>query len=173
MLARATASTALAAAAKVMAVGSRLANEVAERVRPDTPPAGGDGRATAGQEDPAPARDREAARGAVRMPPTEPVPEVPSHVRTHETHVEELAARTAAEVLPVIPELSTEELGRLYEHEAANKKRKTVLTAIERAADAHVPQGQAPGHEEPLPEAGGVPVGGGPVGGGPADRGAG
>lgn len=143
MLARATASTALAAAAKALAVGSRLADQVAGRVRPDTSPAGDDGRAEAAQEQPAPSPDREAARGAVRTLPTEPVPEVPTHARTYETHVGELAAGTAAQVLAVIPELSTDELGRLYEHESANKKRKTVLTAIERAADPRVSRGPA------------------------------
>lgn len=157
MLARATASTALAAAAKAMAVGSRLADQVAGRVRPDPPPAGGDGRARAGQEGPTPTPDRAAARGAVRTPPTEPVPQVPTRARTDETHVEELAAGTAAEVLAVIPELSTDELGRLYEHEAANKNRKTVLAGVERATDPRLPDESA---SEPMPEAGGVPTSG-------------
>lgn len=169
---RSAAATALSAVAAGLSVGSRLTDRAARLLRPEPPGSDGpadDGRTRGGRPalgarrqartDSAEGRAAAARRGAVREPPTEPVPDVDSHQRTHETHVEELAARTAAEVVAVVPELSTDELGRLYEHEAANKKRKTVLTAIERAADPHT---QPPGHAEPLPEAGGVPVGGGP-----------
>lgn len=157
---RSAASTALAVAAKAMAVGSRAVDRVAGLVRPEAASPDGGGR---GRPEPTPSPD--PARGAVRTPPTEHVPQVPTHTRTYETHVEELAAGTAAEVLAVIPELSTDELGRLYEHELANKKRKTVLASVERATDPRLPDEPAP---EPMSEAGGVPTSGSstPRGGG-------
>lgn len=132
----------LSGLAKVMAVGSQLTEKAADRLRrPDDEPEPGPATSkptTADDvlEDVGEARETEAAqRAVVTEPPTVPSLEGPSHVRTHETHVEELAARSAADVVAAIPELSTDELGRLYEHESANKKRKTVLQAIERAAD--------------------------------------
>jgi outer membrane biosynthesis protein TonB len=54
--------------------------------------------------------------------------------RTYESHVAELADRNVAGVMREIPDLSTEELGQLFEYESAHRKRKTVLQAIERAA---------------------------------------
>lgn len=73
----------------------------------------------------------EMERGAVLQAPTEPVPLVEQHVRTFETHTAELAAKGAADVINAIATLSTDDLRLLYEHEQANKKRKTVLKAIE------------------------------------------
>lgn len=132
----------LSAVAKSLAAGARLTEEVAKRVRGDGER--GDSADGAVREPAGPDRHRERdGRGeppqpsdlAVTEPPTEPVPDVPMHARTHETHAEELAARTAAEVIAAVPQLSTDELGRLYEQELATKRRKTVLEAIERSAD--------------------------------------
>ena len=73
----------------------------------------------------------EMERGTVLQAPTEPVPMVDQHVRTFETHAAELAAKSAGDVIDAIATLSTDDLRLLYEHEQANKKRKTVLKAIE------------------------------------------
>lgn len=155
---RKAAAGALSVVATGMSLGSRITGRLADLVR--------DGAGTSGQATPDKAdevlevtgQDRQtdaARRAAVSEPPTEPVADAPSHVRTSETHIEELAEKSAAEVIAAVPSLSTDELGRLYEYEAANKKRKTVLAAVERAADPHTP--------EPMPEAGGVPTGSRPV----------
>lgn len=138
---RRTAAGALSAAASVMKLGARVTAQVADMLRTsEGPPSGAAPQKTddvlevIGQD-----RQTDAARRPVTEPPTEPSLTGPAHVRTSETHVEELASGTAAEVIGAIPDLSTEELGRLYEHESANKKRKTVLAAIERAGDSHAP----------------------------------
>lgn len=154
---RKAAAGALSVVAKGMSVGSKVTGRVADLVRDGSGAPGTRGRATAEKTAEAlevVGQDRQtvaARRVAVSEPPTEPVADAPAHVRTYETHVEELADKSAAEVIAAVPGLATEELGRLYEHEAANKKRKTVLAAIERAAD--------PNATEPMPEAGGVPTG--------------
>lgn len=156
-IARSAAAWGISAVAKGLAAGARLTEEVATRVRSDgeRTPAGQDGargkakgrpvpdvgEAPAGRESPEAGPRGEGddrprpADLAVTEPPTEPVPEAPMHVRSHETHAEELAAGTAAEVIAAIPRLSTDELGRLYEQELGTKRRKTVLEAIERAVD--------------------------------------
>lgn len=168
---RSTAGVALSVVAKTLSVGSWVTGRVARLLRPAPPSPASDG--GAGQEDPAQdvaegagqkAAGEAAAEslGTVRLPPTEPVPDVPTHVRTTETHIEGLAALTAAEVVAEVPNLSTDELGRLYEHESTHKKRTTVLKAIERAADPRGPAPRGRRDQEPMPEAGGVPTGGGP-----------
>ncbi len=53
--------------------------------------------------------------------------------RTYESHIAELADHNVATVVREIQDLSTEELGQLFEYESAHRKRKTVLQAIERA----------------------------------------
>lgn len=75
------------------------------------------------------------ARPVVQEPPSVAVPyeDSPAHVRVPETHVDELAAKPAADVIKAVDRLSTDELSRLYEHEQTHKKRKTVLAAIEEA----------------------------------------
>jgi hypothetical protein len=70
---------------------------------------------------------------SVSAPPTVAAPEGPSHVRSPETHIDELASKNASDVIAAVDQLSTEELGQLYEHEQQHKKRKTVLQAIEKA----------------------------------------
>lgn len=72
--------------------------------------------------------------GAGTPPPTIAAPAGPAHEQAPATHLEELAAGTADEVAARIPRLSTDELRALYEHESANRNRKTVLDAVERAA---------------------------------------
>lgn len=158
---RKAAAGALSVVASGMSLGSKVTGRIAEMVREGP----GAQRSSAGS---APAKtdevlevvgqDRQtdaARRARVSDPPTEPVADSPGHVRTYETHVEELADKPAAEVIAAVPGLSTDELGRLYEHETAHKKRKTVLAAVERAADPH--------SSEPMPEAGGVPTGSRPT----------
>lgn len=78
---------------------------------------------------PPPAEDME--QGAVLQAPTAPVPMVEQHVRTFETHAAELAAKSAGDVINAIATLSTDDLRLLYEHEQGDKKRKSVLKAIE------------------------------------------
>lgn len=132
---RRTSAGVLSGVARLMAVGSQLTDKVADRLRShDDRPGAEPQLADEVLEDVGQDRQTDAAqRAAVRPPPTEPVPDVSPHVRTHETHIEEVAAGTAAEVIQTIPELSTDELRRLYEHESDNKQRKTVLQAVERA----------------------------------------
>lgn len=141
---RTTAAGMLSGLAKAMSVGSRLTAQVATALRDRDGQAAGTKRSR--ETEPVTVDDvleqvgerpqTEAAETAdVREPTSIPAPEGPSHVRTHETHLEELATRSAADVVAAIPELSTDELRRLYEHESANKKRKTVLQAVERAAE--------------------------------------
>lgn len=154
-LVRKTAAGALSAAAKAMAVTSKVTERAAGLVRPPRPgPAREDGGRRRAEEDRTsrragergkprrpralpspdePAQLQPAERGAVSAPPTETVPDVPAHARSPETHTEDIASRPASEVVSAVGDLSTDELRRLYEHETATKKRKTVLAAIERA----------------------------------------
>lgn len=166
-VARTAAGTSIAVVARVLAVGARATEQLAHAVRgggsrgsrgADRARGAETARTSSGEQAAVPARtdgraraaERGAGRGvpgpgAVRQPPTEPVPDVPAHTRTHETLAGELAARTASEVIAAIPRLSTGELASLYEHELATKRRKTVLEAIERSA---APQPTATGPPE-------------------------
>lgn len=158
-LVRRTAAGALSAAAKAMAVTSKVTERAAGLVRPPRPgSARDDGGRRRADEDRTedrtsgrawergkprrpralpspdePAQLQPAERGAVSAPPTETVPDVAAHARSPETHTEGIASRPASEVVSAVGDLSTDELRRLYEHETATKKRKTVLAAIERA----------------------------------------
>jgi hypothetical protein len=71
-------------------------------------------------------------RGAVKAPDTADVPDV-AHASKPRSHAAEHAAGTVADVVARIPDLSTDELRLLMEHESATKKRKGVLDAIEQA----------------------------------------
>lgn len=53
------------------------------------------------------------------------------------TRMAELAERPAQQVLARIETMSTDELRHLLEHERANKQRKTVIEAVEKAVDQH------------------------------------
>lgn len=57
-----------------------------------------------------------------------------------EEEIAALAERNAADVIAAVPALSTQELQLLLEHETANKNRKTVLQAVEAAAESHTGQ---------------------------------
>lgn len=73
-------------------------------------------------------------RGRVVEPAPTPMLDETPHVRTSETHIEELAAKPAAQVVAAVADLSTDELRLLTEYEMAHKNRRTVIAAIERAA---------------------------------------
>lgn len=148
----------LSGSAKVLSLSSQLLEAASGLLRP-TQPEGGDrdtDRRSQGEprarrhrlradDGPGPvsstAEDTDEAGGRVATPPTEPVAGVAEHVRTSETHVGELAAKPAAEVIQAVADLSTDELQRLYSHEQRNKKRKTVLQAIERSLSPGAGQG--------------------------------
>jgi hypothetical protein len=109
---RKAAALALGVASKGMELGAFAAKLAAQRLgQPQTGPDGGRPR---GDEAPA-----------------DPVPMVDPHARTYETHAAELADKPAAQLIRAIRDLSTDELRSLYEHEQANKKRKSVLREIE------------------------------------------
>jgi hypothetical protein len=134
---RATVAGLLHVSARVLSLTSTLTQSAAQRLRPDlpAPPAGPPGPARAPERSMA---DQLAERRVkAEPPPTVAVPEGPARVRAPETHAAELAQKPASEVVAEIAHLSTDELGALYEHEQANKRRKTVLAAIESAAAEH------------------------------------
>jgi hypothetical protein len=127
---RRVASTALSSAALVLLGSGKITKWAADAVRP--------GQVTAKE-----VGDVYALRGQVKPPPQEPVaapgePEASGHARTSMTHAAELADRPAAEVIAAVNDLSTDELRLLLEHEESHKRRKSVIDAIERAADQHV-----------------------------------
>ena len=68
----------------------------------------------------------------IEVPDTPLLDEVP-HMRTSESHIEDLASKPVAAVVSAVADLSTDELRLLTEYEMAHKNRRTVLTAIERA----------------------------------------
>jgi hypothetical protein len=72
-------------------------------------------------------------RGEVKQRTQVTVPDVPAHAQVPKSHVAELAGGTVAQVTAAVPDLSTDELRMLLEHETANKNRKGVLDAIEQA----------------------------------------
>ena len=97
-------------------------------------------------------------RGRVVEPPATPLLDETPHVRTSESHIEELAAKPAGQVAAAAAGLSTDELRLLTEYEMAHKNRRTVLTAIEKALAPPPPA--STNDEIILPEAGGVPTSG-------------
>lgn len=132
MRVRGVASTVLSGTASVLGVAAAGVERAAQAMRP----ADGHGRdgPTTTAEDIAEAYD---ARGRVRQPSTETIPRVPVRESSPPTHVAEIAERPAGEVTAAVTDLSTDELRLLLEHERANKNRKTVIAAIERAAEQH------------------------------------
>jgi hypothetical protein len=72
-------------------------------------------------------------RGRVVEPPPTPLLDERPHVRTSESHIEDLAAKPANQVVAAVRDLSTDELRLLTEYELAHRNRKTVMSAIERA----------------------------------------
>ena len=71
--------------------------------------------------------------GRVVEPPPTPLLDETPHVRTSESHIEELALQPATAVVTAVADLSTDELRLLTEYEMAHKNRRTVLAAIEKA----------------------------------------
>lgn len=139
LIPRKAAVVALGLAAKSMELGALAAKLVAQRIS-QSPTAPDDGRPS-GDEGPGPLHVAETRLhppageqlkpGRVSVPPTDPVPMVDPHARTYATHAAELADKPAPQLIVAIRDLSTDELRGLYEHEQANKKRKSVLKEIE------------------------------------------
>lgn len=98
--------------------------------------------------------------GRVMEPAATPMLDEHPHVRTSESHVEELATRPVADVIRAIDGLSTDELRQLTEYETSHRNRKRVLQAIERALAPAPAGGSSADREIVLPEAGGVPTNG-------------
>lgn len=71
--------------------------------------------------------------GRVVEPAPTPLLDETPHVRTSESHIEELAAKPVGQVVSAVADLSTDELRLLTEYEISHKNRRTVLTAIEKA----------------------------------------
>lgn len=120
---RAVAAATLTGTAWVLEATGRAVGGAASVLRPSPSPA---------EQVAASYRDR----GRVQSRPQEAVGDVVV-ARVPPTHVEELAARPASEVVARVPDLSTDELRRLLESEQAGRRRKTVLDAIERSAADH------------------------------------
>lgn len=142
---RSTVGGALAGTAQALSIASKLLEATAKTLRPD-----------AHQKDPAPQRptDEAATRSPsepigteaevveaveaapeprVVEPPATPLLDETPHVRTSESHIEELAAKPAPQVVAAVADLSTDELRLLTEYELNHKNRRTVMAAIERA----------------------------------------
>lgn len=139
ILPRRTAAVALGLAARGMELGAFAAKLAAQRLGQSQAPPGG--QRPRGDEGPGPLHvaetrlhppaDEPRQPGRVSAPPADPVAMVDPHARTYETHAAELADKPAAQLVRAIRDLSTDELRGLYEHEQANKKRKSVLKEIE------------------------------------------
>lgn len=130
----------------LLSAGSTLADLGARALRPSGRDAGGEDEPVTGA--PTGPRPRADAPTPPTVSSTPPAPAPPRSVldegdtgpvgdarttRTSESHTEELAGQPAASVIRAIRDLSTDELGRLYEYEQAHRARKSVLAAIERA----------------------------------------
>ena len=182
---RKTIGTALAGGAQVLSVASQVMDATAKTLRPaPSSPREEDTRrpsvATPPPEAQTTAEVVEAVeeqvpeRGRIVEPSSTPLLDETPHVRTSETHIEELAEQSAADVIAAVGDLSTDELRLLTEFELEHKNRKTVLTAIEKALTPSSPGSNGSGQrsdsggaktrgqqrEIVLPEAGGVPTSG-------------
>ncbi len=162
---RKTVGTALAGGAQVLSVASKVMDATARTLRPSpSSPREDDSRresvvtppkdATSTADVVEAVEEQAPERGRIVEPDPTPLLDETPHVRTSESHIEELAALSAADVVEAVSGLSTDELRLLTEYEMAHKNRRTVLSAIERAA---APEGD---DEIVLPEAGGVPTSG-------------
>lgn len=141
---RKTAGTALAGGAQVLSVASKLMEATAKTLRPSPPsPREEDSRREAVATPPKDAsstadvveavEEQVPDRGRIVQPPGTPLLDDTPHVRTSESHIEELAAQNASDVIAAVSDLSTDELRLLTEYEMAHKNRTTVLAAIEKA----------------------------------------
>lgn len=149
---RSTLGTALSGAAKGLNLASKLLEATSKNMRPGTldgtdrqprepapveqapveeaitPPAGSDLAQTAAEV----TQDVPEIGRVVEPDPTPLLDETP-HLRTYESHIEELADKPAGQVVQAVSGLSTDELRLLTEYEMAHKNRRTVLGAIEKA----------------------------------------
>lgn len=131
------AAVALAGTAQALSAVAKVAGGAASTLQPD-----GQDRerpARKGQERDAPASRAGTAvaesfdqRGSVGRRTQVAVPEV-RHATAAPSHIAEVAGGTVADVVGRIPELSTDELRLLIEHETTHKNRKGVLNAVEQA----------------------------------------
>ena len=133
-LLRNTIGTALAGTAKMLGVGSKLLETTAKSLRPgtapDTPARQQDTPAVA---DPMVIRLDDDRRGRVVKPDPTPLLDEQPHLRTSESHISELASKSAGEVIAAVGGLSTDELRLLTEYEQSHRNRRTVMAAIEKA----------------------------------------
>jgi hypothetical protein len=121
------AATALTGTATVLSTVAKLAGETAGLLRPSEN--GGAAEAVTADD----IADTYEQRGAVKPRTQVSVPDVPAHAQVPASHAAEIADGTVAQVTAAIPELSTDELRMLLEHETAHKNRRGVLDAIEQA----------------------------------------
>ena len=133
-LLRNTIGTALSGTAKVLGVGSKLLHTTAKSLRPDSTPA------TPARQQDTPRVDDSTVirldddrRGRVVEPDPTPLLDETPHVRTSESHIAELASKSAGEVIAAVGDLSTDELRLLTEYEQSHRNRRTVMAAIEKA----------------------------------------
>lgn len=178
---RRTLGTALAGGAQVLSAAAKVMDATARTLRPTpaspreehsrrpavvTPPE--DASSTADVIEAV--EEQRPERGRIVEPSRTPLLDETPHVRTSETHIEELADKSAADVIEAVSDLSTDELRLLTEFEMAHKNRKTVLAAIEKALTPGSSTSSSNGsggsstrgqqREIVLPEAGGVPTSG-------------
>ena len=139
--------TAVGGTAQVLSLASKVLEVTAKSLRPDGTSSEAPLQRTPAARSSAPASeltgtaaviaevaDDVETRGRVVEPPSTPLLDETPHVRTSESHIEELAAKPAAQVVAAVADLSTDELRLLTEYEMAHKNRRTVMAAIERAA---------------------------------------
>lgn len=138
---------ALAGTAQVLSLTSKVLEATARTLRPDAPgaedapvaqaptdtavtppsdPIGTEARITE-------VVDQAPEVGTVTQPPPTPLLDDTPRVRTSASHIEDLAAKPASEVIEAVSGLSTDELRLLTEYEMDHKNRRTVITAIEKA----------------------------------------
>jgi hypothetical protein len=131
------AAVALSGTAQALSTVAKVAGAAASTLRPD----GQTGRTD--RADGAPPRPRHSdtgarvaetflQRGTVKERTQVAVGEV-DHVAAAPSHIAEVADGTVADVVAAIPDLSTDELRLLIQHETSHKNRKGVLDAVEEA----------------------------------------
>lgn len=84
---------------------------------------------------PAGARRARAAQEEPPVPLARPAAVPASEEVAEATDVATIASWTAPRVIAALATLSTTQLGELYEHESSQRRRRTVLQAIERALE--------------------------------------
>lgn len=169
--------TALSGSAQVLSVASKVLDTTAKTLRPSAPTPQAPERVTspkrplrAAPSEPigteaviADVIDDPTKLGRIVEPPPTPVLDETPHLRTAESHIEELALKPANQVVAAVNSLSTDELRLLTEYETSHKNRSTVLTAIEKAVAPGASGAGSNGSatdEIILPDAGGVPTSG-------------